>query len=68
MWTNGSHFVKLFEIWTNVRIKYGPVFVRLGLVEPQLQRDHLKSDLQKVCISNVSGFFKVEFWIPTVLV
>ena len=46
--------------------QFFPVYKWSGPFEIRLQRDHLKSDLQKVRIFNVSRFQMVGFQIPTV--
>ena len=57
--------LKKLNLEKNVRISNVLVFECLGLQpQPQLKPKHLKSDLQKVWISNVSGFQTVRFQIP----
>ena len=68
IWTNGSHFVKPFEIQTKMSEfrMIGTVVIAMAKARTFLKLDHLKSDLQKVWISNVSRFQMVKFQIPTV--
>ena len=73
--TNGSYFVRnhlksrqkwpYFE-WSGF-LMFETIAIAIAAVRPCDKLNHLKDDLQKVQIANVSRFRKVRFQIPTII-
>ena len=63
---NGGHFVKNYFFYIRLPQEFSSFQVVGSIAIAIVTADHLKSDIQKVQILNVSGFQMVGFQIPIV--